>query len=235
MEDQLLNTLILSEKQDLEQQRLRMVEEVAKYRKRIRQLEDDLLFRLSNSKGNLLDDAQLIDVLAGTWRGVVATLHASLLAAPPQHQHQPPQHKHQPPQHHHTSSRLTVTKQTAQEVTERLQVASATNRKIVDTCDEYRPVARRAALLYFLVSDFANVNCMYQNGLPSFLQLYNAAIANSERSPIAAKRTAAIIQMLTWEVRRCRGIMELRLPTRQSLSQKLTACTGALLRAARAV
>ena len=66
LEDQLLNTLILSEKQDLEQQRLRMVEEVAKYRKRIRQLEDDLLFRLSNSKGNLLDDAQLIDVLAGT-------------------------------------------------------------------------------------------------------------------------------------------------------------------------
>lgn len=68
LEDQLLNTLIQSEKQDLEQQRLRMVEEVAKYRKRIRQLEDDLLFRLSNSKGNLLDDAQLIDVLAG-WNG----------------------------------------------------------------------------------------------------------------------------------------------------------------------
>ncbi len=65
LEDQLLNTLILSEKQDLEQQRLKMVEEVAMYRKRIRQLEDDLLFRLSNSKGNLLDDAQLIDVLAG--------------------------------------------------------------------------------------------------------------------------------------------------------------------------
>lgn len=94
-----------------------------------------------------------------------------------------------------------MTKQTAQEVSERLQVASATNRKIIDTCDEYRPVARRAALLYFLVSDFANVNCMYQNGLPAFLQVYNAAIANSERSPIAAKRTAAIIQMLTWEVR----------------------------------
>lgn len=53
--------------------------------------------RLSNSQGNLLDDTQLIDVLA-------------------------------------------VTKQTAQDVSDRLANASETNKKINDACEEYRAV-----------------------------------------------------------------------------------------------
>ena len=36
------------------------------YRRRVSQLESDLLLRLSTSTGNLLDDTQLIDVLALT-------------------------------------------------------------------------------------------------------------------------------------------------------------------------
>jgi dynein heavy chain len=55
-----------------------------------------------------------------------------------------------------------VTKQTAQDVNERLITASDTRRSIVAACEEYRPVARRATLLYFLVAEFSVVNCMYQ-------------------------------------------------------------------------
>ena len=40
----------LQEKQELEEQRLLLMEEVQSYRNRIKQLEDDLLFRLSNSQ-----------------------------------------------------------------------------------------------------------------------------------------------------------------------------------------
>ena len=66
LEDQLLGKLISKEKKELEDQRQQLLEEVQSYKKRIKQLEDDLLFRLSNSQGNLLDDTELIDVLAVT-------------------------------------------------------------------------------------------------------------------------------------------------------------------------
>ena len=43
----------LQEKQELEEQRIVLMEEVQSYRNRIKQLEDDLLFRLSNSQARL--------------------------------------------------------------------------------------------------------------------------------------------------------------------------------------
>jgi len=51
LEDQLLGKLILKEKHELEEQRQQLMEEVQSYKKKIKQLEDDLLFRLSNRWG----------------------------------------------------------------------------------------------------------------------------------------------------------------------------------------
>jgi predicted nuclease with TOPRIM domain len=45
LEDQLLGKLILKEKHELEEQRRQLLEEVQSYKKKIKQLEDDLLFR----------------------------------------------------------------------------------------------------------------------------------------------------------------------------------------------
>ena len=118
LEDQLLGKLILKEKYELEQQRQALVEEVTSYKKKIKQLEDDLLFRLANSTGNL-DDVELIDVLNNT-------------------------------------------KQTAQDVNEKLATAADTNVKITEACEEYRPVAHRATLMYFLIAEFATCDVMYQ-------------------------------------------------------------------------
>ena len=51
----MLEVMWLQEKQELEEQRIMLMEEVQSYRNRIKQLEDDLLFRLSNSQARLDD------------------------------------------------------------------------------------------------------------------------------------------------------------------------------------
>lgn len=157
LEDQLLNRLILKEKAELEEQRKALVEEVTAYKRKIKQLEDDLLFRLSNSTGNLLDDTELIDVLA-------------------------------------------VTKRTAQEVNERLTTASETNKKITEACEEFRPVARRATLIYFLIAEFSTVNTMYQTSLAQFMALYEASIDKADKAAMPSKRIANIVEYLTYSV-----------------------------------
>jgi predicted nuclease with TOPRIM domain len=53
LEDQLLGKLILKEKHELEEQRQQLLEEVQSYKKKIKQLEDDLLFRSVCVSGNL--------------------------------------------------------------------------------------------------------------------------------------------------------------------------------------
>ena len=56
----------MAERPELEEQRLRLVEEVTTNLKTLKGLEDDLLYRLANSTGNLLDDTSLIEVLQNT-------------------------------------------------------------------------------------------------------------------------------------------------------------------------
>jgi dynein heavy chain len=115
------------------------------------------LRRLSNSQGNLLDDTQLIDVLA-------------------------------------------VTKQTAQDVSDKLANASETNNKINEACEEYRPVAHRATLIYFLIAKFSVVNCMYQTSLAQFNELYEKSIDASEKASMPSKRIANIIEHMTYDI-----------------------------------
>ena len=140
---------------------------VRSYKKKIKQLEDDLLFRLSTSTGNLLDDTELIDVLA-------------------------------------------VTKQTAQDVNEKLANATETNRKITEACEEYRPVARRATLVYFLIAEFSCVNVMYQTSLKQFNVLYEGAIDHSEKAVMPSKRITNIVEYLTFSLYKYvqRGLFE---------------------------
>ena len=151
LESQLLAVVVRMEQPEMERQKGELVMTVANGKRKIADLENMILRLLSEVKGSLLDDANL-----------VTTLNDS--------------------------------KATSEEVTRALAVAEVTEVKIDAAREGYRPVATRAALLYFVLNDLATVDPMYQFSLDAYALLFRQSISDSKAFALKNKSVKEIFE-----------------------------------------
>ena len=155
LEDQLLARVVLQEKPELESERTKLQTEVNGYQKKLVELQDDLLYRLSSCEGSLLDDPEIVDV-------------------------------------------LNLGKATAKEVQEKLKNAGEAEVRIRSACEEYRPVATRGSIIYFLIAEMTGINVMYQTSLMQFVAVFQKSMIDAKEDRVPKKRIDNIIEQMSW-------------------------------------
>jgi dynein heavy chain len=61
----------------------------------------------------------------------------------------------------------------SEEIQAKQEVAAKTEEDIDEARSEYKPVSRHSSVLFFCISELANIDPMYQYSLTWFLHLYN--------------------------------------------------------------
>lgn len=105
---------------------------------------------------------------------------------------------------------LSSSKLLSEEISEKQQIASATEKEIDETRMGYKPVAIHSSIAFFCISDLANIEPMYQYSLTWFINLYVHSLAHSERSEYLNTRISNIIQHFTQSIYKnvCRSLFE---------------------------
>lgn len=167
LEEQLLGVVVAEELPDLAQQKANLVVQNASMNRQLYDIESEILYLLSNSKGNILDDTVLIETLAQS-------------------------------------------KKTSEEIKEKMREASNIEQEILVQSELYRPVAKRASLLYFVIADLGEVDPMYQYSLQWFTQLFVRGIGSALPASTIDQRIINLNDCFTLSVYNnvCRSLFE---------------------------
>ncbi|XP_068702145.1 dynein axonemal heavy chain 3-like [Montipora foliosa] len=105
---------------------------------------------------------------------------------------------------------LSSSKKLSEEISEKQEIASKTEEEIDKTRGGYKPVAKHSSILFFTISDLANIEPMYQYSLTWFINLYLQSIMNSEASSDLTRRIMNLNEHFTYSIYRnvCRSLFE---------------------------
>ncbi|XP_053970080.1 dynein beta chain, ciliary [Anastrepha ludens] len=105
---------------------------------------------------------------------------------------------------------LEATKHTVDEIELKVREALITSAQIDEARNMYRAAAKRAAILYFVLTDLSRINPIYKFSLKSFMNVFKNAIANAPKSKNHERRVNHLVASITLQtfIYTMRGLFE---------------------------
>ena len=105
---------------------------------------------------------------------------------------------------------LDTAKITSETVNQRIEQSKVTSEEIDRAREEYRSIAKRGSVIYFVISDLSFIDPMYQYSLEFFIRLFKKRLESTPKKDILSERIRVLIDDITqsFYTNICRGLFE---------------------------